>query len=175
MFIVSFIPSFIQKSGLPTLMISYSYLLNGMAGIYIGPQLSKIMTKRLGKSICISIMLIMGAVSMLLCSIAPGVAAILFSTALMGLFDGFGTPISMDYFIEIPQVQGSINGTGALALLNVLGSATQMVSPMLYGAVMAISIGAGTSAVAVLAAVYLVFAAVFALTSKSRVLRSMTE
>jgi MFS family permease len=161
MFIVSFLPGYVVKLNLPPLLISYGYLFNGIAGIYIGPPLAKALTRKLGKPACISIMLLMGAASMLACAVSPGISTILFAAALMGLFDGFGTPVSMDYFIEMPQIRNNIGDTGALAMLSVLGNAVQMISPMLYGTLMAVSMGAGINAIVVLAAVYFGFAAVF--------------
>lgn len=166
MFIVSFVPGFIQKLNYPTLLTSYGYLINGMAGIYLGPPLAKAMTQKFGRPACVSVMLLLGAVSMIFCSVSPTIAGVLVATALMGLFDGFGTPVSMDYFIEMPQVKGGANETGALALLSVMGSAVQMVSPMLYGAVMAVSLGYGMNSVVFLAAAFLIFAVLFGATQK---------
>lgn len=165
MFIVSFIPSYIQKVNLPVLLVSYAYLINGLAGIYLGPVLARLLTKKLGRSVCISIMLVLGAVSMLCLSIKPGIALILLSTAIMGLFDGFGSPVSADYFIEMPAIKNKVDVASSLAVLGVMGNGIQMLSPMVYSWAIMNSGAAGFNSIIIVGTVYLAFSILFMMTS----------
>jgi len=167
MFIVAFVPSYIQKMDLPVLLISYGYLINGLAGIYLGPLLARYLTGKIGRSKCIFTMLVLGAASMVLLFISPGIAVILLSTALMGLFDGFGTPVSIDYFIDMPELKDKMNVTSSLAILSVLGNAVQMISPLIYGGVL-LMLDTGVNSIAVLAAAYLLFAVLFIIPGRKK-------
>jgi len=165
MFIVAFIPAYIQDRGLPILLVSYAYLVNGLAGIYLGPVLARYLTRKLGKNAGVGVMLGMGAVSLLLLSLRPEVAAILMSTAVMGLFDGFGTPVSMDCFMSLPSVRGRVDVASALAVLGVAGSAIQMISPMAYNFLIMDSRNEG-SGMPLLGAGFLLFALLFGVMSR---------
>ena len=61
---------------------------------------------------------------------------VLVSVALLGLFDGFGTPATSDYFVNMPAVRKAGVSQG-LAMLNVVGSIVQTISPELYSAILA--------------------------------------
>jgi len=109
MLIVALIPGYVQKIELPVILISYGYLVNGLAGIYIGPILAKFLSNKLGKTSSVSLMLLIGGIAILILGVRPSVAIILLSTALMGIFDGFGSPVTMDYFIEIPEIKSNVD------------------------------------------------------------------
>ena len=55
---------------------------------------------------------------------------VLVSVALLGLFDGFGTPATSDYYVNMPAVRKAGVSQG-LALLHVVGSIVQTFSPVL--------------------------------------------
>lgn len=161
MFIVAFIPGYIQKMDLPVIIISYGYLVNGLVGIYLGSFLAKKLTEKLGRTLCVSVMLFIGGVGILVIGIGSSVGIILLSTALMGLFDGFGSPVAMNYFIEMPNIKNKVGVSSSLAFLGVLGNATQMISPLVYAWMMLIPTVFGFNPLVTLGAVYLVFAATF--------------
>ncbi|WP_018212971.1 MFS transporter [Desulfitobacterium hafniense] len=161
MFIVSFIPSYVEKLSLPVILISYGYLVNGLLGIYLGPLLAKNLTKRMGKAMSVAVMLFMGAAALLVLSINPMAAVILLSTALMGLFDGFGSPVSTDYFLDMPEIKEKLDIPSALAFLGVIGNAVQMLSPMIYGWLLLMGSNTGINTILVLGLIYLVFGLLF--------------
>ncbi|MGI6119647.1 MAG: MFS transporter [Desulfosporosinus sp.] len=158
MFIVAFIPGYIQKMNLPVILISYGYLFNGLVGIYLGAFLAKKLAKKLGRALCVSVMLFIGGLGILIIGIWSSVGIILLSTALMGLFDGFGSPVAMNYFIEIPEIKNNVGVTNSLAFLGVVGNAIQMISPLVYGWMMLIPAVSGLNSLVILGAVFLVFA-----------------
>jgi len=168
MFIVAFIPGYIQKLGLPVILISYGYLVNGLVGIYFGPILANCLTKKLGRTFGVSLMLIMGGVAILVISIKPSIGIILLSTALMGLFDGFGSPVSMDYFIEMPGIKEKVGVSSSLAFLGVVGNATQMLSPVIYGWLMLMTTVADVNTLLILGLVYIAFALLFSIPAGRR-------
>ncbi len=172
MFIVAFIPGYVQKLELPVILISYGYLVNGLVGIYLGPALSRLLTKKMGRTMSVSLMLVMGAIAILILGIQPSIAVILLSTALMGLFDGFGSPVSIDYFIEMPEIKKKVDISSSLAFLGVVGNATQMISPMFYGWLMLMSTSADFNILLMLGAGYLMFALVFLITGKKQLVNT---
>ncbi len=161
MFIVAFIPGYVQKMGFPVILVSYGYLINGLLGIYLGPLFSRILTARLGRTVSVSVMLLTGGISILLLSIQPSVAVILLSTAVMGLFDGFGSPVSTDYFLEMPEIKDRVEIPRALAFLGVVGNSIQMISPVVYGWLLLMMTVTGINPILVLGLVYLAFAVLF--------------
>lgn len=163
MFIVAFIPSYVQKMNLPVLLISYGYLINGLIGIYLGPALVKLLTGKLGRTASVSVMLAMGGAAVLVLGIQPSIAIILLSTALMGLFDGFGSPVATDYFLAMPEIKDKVEVSNSLAIIGVLGNATQMVSPMIYGWLMLMATVTGFNTLMLLGGVFVAFAALFLL------------
>ena len=172
MFIVAFIPGYVQKLELPVILISYGYLVNGLVGIYLGPALSRLLTKIMGRTMSVSLMLVMGAIAILILGIQPSIAVILVSTALMGLFDGFGSPVSIDYFIEMPEIKSKVDISSSLAFLGVVGNATQMISPMFYGWLMLMSTSADFNILLMLGAGYLMFALVFLISGNKQLVNT---
>ena len=53
------------------------------------------------------------------------------SAGIMGLFDGFGTPAITGFFTGLPAVQKA-DTASMLTVFNSVGSAVQIVCPMLY-------------------------------------------
>jgi len=161
MFIVAFIPGYIQKMNLPVIIISYGYLFNGLAGIYLGAFLAKKMTEKLGRNLCVSVMLVMGGIGILVIAFWSAAGIILISTALMGLFDGFGSPVAMNYFIEMPEIKNKFGVINSLAFLGVIGNAIQMISPIVYGWMMQMPTVSSVNPLMIMGVVYLLFAAAF--------------
>ncbi|MDQ7096739.1 MFS transporter [Desulfosporosinus sp. PR] len=161
MFIVAFIPGYVQKMNLPVIMVSYGYLFNGLAGIYLGSTMAKLLSKRLGRTLSVALMLLLGGAGILIIGLSSSVGIILLSTALMGLFDGFGSPAAMNYFIEIPEIKDKVGVINSLAFLGVMGNVIQMISPLGYGWMMLASATSGINVPVILGAVYLIFAAAF--------------
>lgn len=136
MFVVAFFPGFVGSLGLPDVTTSYGYLINGLIGIYVGPALLKSLSGKLGRTACVVITLALAAVSVLILNINAPLVIVLVSVAILGLFDGFGTPATSDYYVNMPVVKKAGVSQG-LAMLNVVGSIVQTFSPVLYSAVLA--------------------------------------
>lgn len=136
MFVVAFFPGFVGSLGLPDVTTSYGYLINGLIGIYVGPALLKALSGKLGRTACVVISLLIAAVSVLILNISVPLVIVLVSVGLLGLFDGFGTPATSDYYVNMPVVREAGVSQG-LAMLNVVGSVVQTFSPVLYSAILA--------------------------------------
>ena len=159
MFVVAFFPSYVVSLGLPDVTTSYGYLLNGLVGIYIGPVLLKSLSSKIGRTPCVIISLLLACISLFILNIEIPIVIILLSVSLLGLFDGFGTPATSDYYVNMPVVK-KMGVSQGLAILNVVGSVIQTFSPMLYSIILT----AGMPGLNVLAIAFLVCAALFLIT-----------
>lgn len=136
MFVVAMFPSLVTSMGLPDVTTSYGYLINGLVGIYIGPQMLKALSKRIGKTACVFLSLLLAAGSVFILNIDLPLVIVLVSVAVLGLFDGFGTPAASDYYVSMQAVK-SIGVSQGLSVLSVIGSVVQTFSPMLYSVILA--------------------------------------
>lgn len=161
MFVVAFFPSFVTSLGLPNVTTSYGYLINGLVGIYIGPLLLSRLSKKLGRSACVVLSLLLGAVSVFVLNINAPLVISLVSVALLGLFDGFGTPATSDYYVAMPVVK-ELGVSQGLSILSVVGSVVQTFSPMLYSVILS----GGQFGMNVLGIVFAACAALFVVTIK---------
>ncbi len=161
MFVVAFFPGFVTALSLPDVTTSYGYLVNGLIGIYVGPQLLKLLSARIGKTACVFVSLILGAASVLILNINAPLVIVLICVAILGLFDGFGTPATSDYYVNMPVVKQAGVSQG-LAVLSVAGSIVQTFSPVVYSAILA----SGTLGTNILGFVFACCAVLFLLTVK---------
>lgn len=161
MFVVAFFPGFVSALGLPDVTTSYGYLINGLVGIYVGPVLLKFLSEKIGRTACVVISLGLAAVSILILNINIPLVIVLVSVALLGLFDGFGTPATSDYYVNMPIIKETGVSQG-LAMLNVIGSIVQTFSPVLYSVILA----GGTAAINILGIAFAAAAFLFLITVK---------
>ncbi len=161
MFVVAFFPSFVSSLGLPEVTTSYGYLINGLVGIYLGPIALKMLSSKIGRTPCVVISLLLAALSIFILNINIPIVIVLLSVALLGLFDGFGTPASSDYYVNMPIVKQTGVSQG-LSVLSVVGSVVQTFSPVLYSVILT----AGVSGINILAIAFTVCAVLFILTIK---------
>ncbi|MGN0687873.1 MAG: MFS transporter, partial [Oscillospiraceae bacterium] len=159
MFVVAFFPGFVSSLGLPEVTISYGYLLNGLVGIYLGPVLLKSLSARIGRTACVIMSLLIAAASIFMLNINIPIVIILLSVSLLGLFDGFGTPATSDYYVNMPAVKNTGVSQG-LAMLNVVGSIIQTFSPVVYSVILT----AGATGLNFLAAAFVACAVLFLVT-----------
>ena len=87
---------------------------------------------------------------------------VLVSSALLGVFDGYGSPMATDGFLSIPVVKHRVNEVTALALYMTLSSLVMTFAPIFIEMLTQISLNV---AVIVLAGCFLICAVLFALTS----------
>lgn len=159
MFVVAFFPSFVTSLGLPDVTTSYGYLINGLIGIYLGPVLLNKLSKKLGKTACVVLSLVLGAVSVFILNINAPVVISLVSVALLGLFDGFGTPATSDYYVSMPVVK-KLGVSQGLSVLSVVGSVVQTFSPLLYSVILA----GGSLGINIMSIVFIACAVLFLVT-----------
>ena len=114
----------------------YAAMQDYNAEIYVGPALLKSLSGKLGRTACVVISLLLAGASVLILNIDLPLVIVLVSVALLGLFDGFGTPATSDYYVNMPAVRKAGVSQG-LAMLNVVGSIVQTFSPVLYSAILA--------------------------------------
>lgn len=133
MFMVSFFPVFMDSVGYSSLAASYGYLLNGLAGIYIGSLLVDRLGKRLGVRKSLAVLMGVAAAAMLLLAL-PGrsLVWVMLAAAIMGIFDEFGGPVVSQGFLKLSGDAG-VPPLNALAYSSIIGNITQMACPMLYG------------------------------------------
>ena len=136
MFVVAFFPSFVSSMGLPEVVTSYGYLINGLVGIYIGPKLLNALSKTMGRSACVILALLLGAVSVFVFNVDWPLVTVLVSVALLGLFDGFGTPATSSYYVNLPVIK-QMGASKGLTILSVVGSIVQTASPVVYSLILA--------------------------------------
>ena len=104
MYVVAFLPVYMDNAGQPALATSYAYLVNGLSGVYLGVVLVSLL-KKLPQKFCVVLTMLLGAAGILVLTLNSGLAVILISAAVMGLFDGFGTPGVTGYFTGMPEIQ----------------------------------------------------------------------
>ena len=131
MYVVSFLPVYMGVIGQPAIATSYAYLINGLAGVYVGVAMIKLLKKlSVNRSVALSIFL--GAGGILILLLGQNAFIVIISAAIMGLFDGFGTPTVTGYFTGV----GNREHGDSAALLTIyasIGSAVQIICPILYG------------------------------------------
>lgn len=133
MIIVCLIPGRIQSLRLPGVVLTYANLLNGVAGLYLGERVYKLLQNKFKSDITIQMLvLVTGAVSMIMLNIPFFMTAvIILSSILAGLVDGIGTPVSMDIYMGNISVIEGLDDTESLVLYSVLGSAVMSVAPFI--------------------------------------------
>lgn len=159
MFVVAFFPSYVSSLGLPEVTTSYGYLLNGLVGIYLGPVILKSLMSKIGRTPCVVISLLLASASIFILNIDIPIVIVLLSVSLLGLFDGFGTPATSDYYVNMPTVK-EMGVSQGLSILNVVGSIIQTFSPMIYSIILT----AGIPGINILAIAFMACAALFIVT-----------
>ena len=132
MVIVCLIPAHIQVTQMPGVVLTYSNLINGLAGLYLGEKLFSGLQKKFRLPTIMSFMLFTGAVAMAIMQIPfGGVVFVLISAALMGFVDGIGTPVATDLFMENGTIVSRLDDTESLMLYSLIGSAVMTAAPFI--------------------------------------------
>lgn len=130
MYVVAFLPVYMNNIGHPTIAVSYAYLVNGLAGVYLGVAMMERL-KGVSKKLSGVVALLLGAAGILVLVLGSNVGIVMLSAGIMGLFDGYGTPTITSFFTSLPQVQRA-DTASMLTVFNSVGSAVQIICPMLY-------------------------------------------
>ena len=130
MLCVTLIPAICQTNGISAVMLSYCYIANGIAGIYIGPALVSRAKARFGTARCLAFTFAITAVSIFILKVPPVAVMIIISSTILGFLDGFGTPLSTDGFMELDVVRKSVDESTALIFSVVLAYVLLTFAPM---------------------------------------------
>ena len=103
--------------------------------------------------------LVFAAAALLLLEVPPFALAVLVATMLLGVFDGYGSPMASDGFLATPQVKSRVSEVTALALHMTLMSLVMTFTPVLIEMLAQISL---TVAVLTLAAFFAACGLLFA-------------
>ena len=120
MLCVTLIPAICQENGISSVMLSYCFIANGIAGIYVGPALVAKAKKRFGMPLCLAFAFALTAVGIFILHIPPVAVMIVIGSMALGFLDGFGTPMATDQFMELKVVKNSVDESTALIFSVVL-------------------------------------------------------
>lgn len=161
MYVVAFLPVYMDHAGATALSLSYAYLINGLSGVYLGVFLVTLL-HRLPAGISSGITMLLAAAGILVLVFGNGIGIIFVSSAIMGLFDGYGNPNVTRYFTGLRAVRGK-DVAGTLTVFNSVGSGVQIICPMLYNVL--VQPGGRVTFLAVFGLVYAGIAALLFITS----------
>lgn len=131
MVIVVLIPGIIQAEGISPVVLTYSNLLNGLAGMYLGVRLGGVLQSRFGRKTAIFAISSIGAIALFLQILPNPVLMLLTAAILLGLVDGAGVPATSDYYLELPVVKNRMDEATALTLLSLMGFMVMTVAPII--------------------------------------------
>ncbi len=131
MLCVTLIPAICQTNGISSVMLSYCYIANGIAGIYVGPALVSTAKKFFGIPVSIAFAFALTAVSIFILRLPPLVLMIVLSSMVLGFLDGFGTPMCTDQFMELNVVKNAVDESTALVFSVVLSYVLLTFAPMI--------------------------------------------
>ncbi|WP_029320773.1 MFS transporter [Butyrivibrio sp. AE3004] len=131
MLCVTLIPAICQTNGISSVMLSYCYIANGIAGIYIGPYLVSMAKKIFGIPLSIAFAFSLTAVSIFILKMPPLPLMIVITSMILGFLDGFATPMCTDQFMELKVVKKSVDESSALILSVVLSYVLLTFAPVI--------------------------------------------
>ncbi|MCR4946578.1 MAG: MFS transporter [Lachnospiraceae bacterium] len=131
MLCVTLIPAICQTNGISSVMLSYCYIANGIAGIYVGPALVSKAKKIFGIPVCIAFTFALAALSIFILRLPPLALMIVITSMILGFLDGFGTPMCTDQFMELNIVKNAVDESTALVFSVVLSYVLLTFAPMI--------------------------------------------
>ena len=157
-FPVTLIPSLVGEHG-NDLLLSYCYIANGIAGFYIGPTLVRCLSGRIHVHVGLVGCLLLGAMGVIVMGIPPFFIMVLVSSAILGVFDGYGSPLSIEGFLSLPVTRHRVSEVSALAIYETVSTVVGVVAPVVIELLVQMSI---TLAIWSFGGIYVVFAVLFA-------------
>jgi uncharacterized membrane protein len=112
-------------------MLSYCYIANGLAGIYIGPALVSKVKAKFGLNPCIAFAFALTAVSIFILRIPPVAVMIVVTSMILGFLDGFATPMVTDRFMTLDIVRNAVDESTALIFSVVISYVLLTFAPMI--------------------------------------------
>ncbi|MBR5420192.1 MAG: MFS transporter [Lachnospiraceae bacterium] len=131
MLCVTLVPAICKANNISSVMLSYCYIANGIAGIYIGPALVAKAKKTFGIPLCIAFAFLLTSAGIFILHIPPVAVMIVLSSMALGFLDGFGTPMVTDQFMELKVVKNAVDESTALIFSVVLSYVLLTFAPMI--------------------------------------------
>lgn len=163
---VTLIPGICQMNDISSIVLSFVYIANGIAGIYIGPMLVSRAKRYFGVNKSVAFAFVLTAVSLFILKLPPIIVMIIISGMILGFLDGFATPLVTDYFMEMDVVTNSVDESTALIFSSELSYVLLTFAPLIIELLLLPSIG-GISPMYIGAGAY-VLVAVLILFSKGK-------
>ena len=130
MLCVTLVPAICQVLGISSVMLSYCYIANGLAGIYIGPMLVSRAKERFGVTPCLAFAFALTGVGIFILRIPPVAVMIVLTSMILGFLDGFATPLTTDRFMDLKVVRTAVDEPTALIFSVVLSYILLTFAPM---------------------------------------------
>lgn len=146
-FLSYFFPIFGEENGLSTSFVAMAFLISGVIAIYLGPTLTRVISRRLGDrgSLILASAIYVGSFAMF--AIQPSVGMCFAIIAMLAVADSFGLSMQAVYFSALPEVR--LYGSGkAMGLNSAVESIAQTVGPMIFAAMLMMGVERGVMALA---------------------------
>ena len=141
-FLSYFFPIYGEENGLSTSFVAQAFLLSGVIAIYLGPTLTRLVSRRLGDRGGLILATGIYVAAFALFAWNPSIGTCLFILAPAGVADGFGLSMQAVYFSALPEVR--LYGSGkAMGLNSAVESIAQTVGPMIFAAVLMLGVERG--------------------------------
>lgn len=131
MFCVTVIPAICQVKGIASIILSGCYIMNGLAGIYLGPALVHKGRDRFGPGLCLAFTFALTAAAVFILQLSPIVIMLMASSFVFGFLDGFGTPIATDMTFSKIISRKSVNKITALLCPTIVTYILMAFTPMI--------------------------------------------
>ena len=151
MLCMTLIPAVCQTQNISSVMLSYCYIANGLAGVFIGPALVSAARKRFGLGPSITLAFALTAAAIFLLHVPPVMVMIVVASMILGFLDGFATPMVTDLFMNLKVVKTELDESTALVFFTEITYVLLTVAPMIAEQLLlpgAMLIGAAVYAVA---------------------------
>ena len=156
-FLSYFFPIFGEENGLSTSFVAQAFLISGVIAIYLGPTLTRVVSRRLGARGGLILSAGIYVAAFALFALNPSIGTAFFIIALLAVADSFGLSMQAVYFSDLPEVH--LYGAGkAMGINSTVESIAQTVGPMIFAAVLMLGVERGVMVLAEgMGAVLLVF------------------
>jgi predicted MFS family arabinose efflux permease len=133
-----FMPIYAVGLGHGTADVGRAHLLYGLIIIYCAPKLSKIVRKRIGDGIGMSVLYnLLLAAALVITGVIGGFSIVLLAILLIAMGDGFGFGAQNNYFLAIPAMT-RLSGSRSLSWLSFFKKLAEMAGPIAFALTMGI-------------------------------------
>ena len=130
MLCMTLIPAICQEQGISAVTLSYCYIVNGLAGIYVGPALVAKAKKYFGSYLPVAFVFGLTAFGIFIAKLPPVAMMVIITSLILGIMDGLATPIATDSFMSLDIVRNYIDESTALTFYSILSYLLMMAAPV---------------------------------------------